>query len=115
MDPFPTRATPAAGEFPLTFSPLRTLSGGRAGAFIVAAMFTPNYAAKAKRLIASCEKFALPYAVHEVPAVHRSISSRGVSNPAYTKANFIHHLLTEHQKPVVYVDADCEFMAAPDL
>jgi hypothetical protein len=100
---------------PLPFHSLRKIGNGRQGSYIVGAMFTPNYAHKVARLAASCEKFGLPYVMHEVAAVHRSISSHGTPDPAYTKANFIHHLLSEHQKPVLYVDADCEIVSPPEL
>ena len=104
-----------ADNFPLPFTSLRSIAGGKSGSYIMGAMFTPNYADKAQRLATSCEKFAVPYAIHEVPAVHRSISSRGTPDLAFTKANFIHHLLDQHKKPVLYVDADCEFLSEPDM
>jgi hypothetical protein len=78
-------------------------------------LFTASYYEKAARLISSCEKLALPYVVYEVPAVHRSIGSRGVDDLSYTKPNFIHHLLAKHKKPVLYVDADCEMVSEPEL
>ncbi|MEO8300171.1 MAG: hypothetical protein ABI608_00180 [Rhizomicrobium sp.] len=101
--------------FPRPFRSLRTISGKGNGAFIVGAMFTPAYSQMAARLVASCERFALSYALHEVPTVHSSISSHGEADLAYTKPNFIHHLLKTHKKPVLYLDADCEFVAQPDL
>ena len=90
-------------------------SGGKDGPFVLGAMFTPNYALKAQRLAASCEKFGVPFVMHEVDAVHRSISSRGVPDPAFAKPNFIRHLLDACGKPVLYVDADCEILAEPEL
>jgi hypothetical protein len=69
----------------------------------------------AAKLAASCERFSLPYALHEVPTVHRSISVHGSADLSFTKANFIHHLLQTHKKPVLYLDADCEFSSQPDL
>lgn len=53
--------------------------------------------------------------IHEVPAVHRSISYRGTDDLSYTKANFIRHLFAAHKKPVLYLDSDCEFASQPDL
>jgi hypothetical protein len=103
------------GIFPLPFSSLRTLKGGKDAPYIVGAMFTPGYAAKASRLAASCETFGVPYELHEVASVHRSVSSRGTTDPAFTKANFIHHMIQQHRKPVLYVDADCEFQSQPEL
>ena len=104
-----------ARPFPLPFKSLRTIGGGGDQPFIVGAMFTPAYADKALRLAASCENFSLAYELHEVPTVHSSISARGSADPSFTKANFIHHLLKKHRKPVLYVDSDCEFLARPDL
>jgi hypothetical protein len=101
--------------FPLPFKSLRSISGGKPGTYVVGAMFTAPYSDKAERLAASCEKFELPYVIHEVPAVHSSISYRGTDDLCYTKANFIRHLLAAHRKPVLYLDADCEFVSRPDL
>jgi hypothetical protein len=83
--------------------------------YIVCAMFTASYAEKANRLAASCAKFSLPYELHEVPTVHRSMSTRGCDDLGFTKANFVHHLLSTHKRPVLYLDADVEFTAQPDL
>lgn len=101
--------------FPRPFTSLRTISGGRPGRFTVGAMFTEPYSSKAERLAASCETFGLHYELHQVAAVHNSISPRGTDDLSYTKANFIRHLIASHRKPVLYVDADCEFMSRPDL
>jgi Nucleotide-diphospho-sugar transferase len=101
--------------FPLPFTSLRFLKGGNAGPYVVGAMFTEAYRKDAERLAASCETFGLPYVIHEVQAVHRSISPRGSEDLSFTKANFIRHLLTVHAKPVLYVDADCEFVSDPVL
>jgi len=103
----------SAEGFPLAFESIRSFRGGGEGFYIVAAMFTPGYTEKAKRLAASCEKFGLAFVMHEVSSVHRSISARGTLAPSFTKANFIHHVLSRHGKPVLYVDADCEFVAEP--
>ncbi len=105
----------SADSFPLPFTSLSSISGGKERPYIVGAIFTPRYVEKARRLAASCEKFGVPYVMHEVAAVHRSIHSRGTPDASFTKANFIHHLLTQHRKPVLYVDADCEFLAEPEL
>ena len=101
--------------FPLPFASLRAIRSAHQGPFVIGAMFTPSYWEKAKRLAISCEKFRLPYVLHEVSAVHRSISTHGTPDPSFTKANFIHHLLSEHRKPVLYLDADCEVMDAPEM
>jgi chitin disaccharide deacetylase len=97
------------------FKSLRTIRGGKDGSYVIGAMFTAPYSDKAERLAASCEKFGLQYVIHEVPTVHRSISNRGTEDLSYTKANFIRHLLAAHEKPVLYLDVDCEFVSQPDL
>jgi hypothetical protein len=104
-----------ANTFPIPFESLRIMSGGKDGLYVIGAMCTAAYSEKAERLAASCEKFGLPYVIHVVPTVHRSISRRGTENLSYTKPNFIRHLLTVHKKPVLYLDADCEFVSQPDL
>jgi hypothetical protein len=101
--------------FPLPFKSLRTVSGGKPASYLIGAMYTRSHSDRAARLSASCEKFGLPYVVHEVPAVHRSISPKGTDDLSFTKANFIQHLLTAHGKPILYVDADCEFLSEPVL
>ena len=78
-------------------------------------IFTSGYAAKAERLAASCEEFGLHYELHEVRAIHRSISPRGTDELAYTKPNFIRHMLAVHKRAVLYLDADCEFASQPGL
>jgi hypothetical protein len=102
-------------SFPLPFKSLRTLSGGKEGTYVIGAMFTAAYFEKAERLVASCEKFELPYVIHEVPTVHRSFGIRGTDDLTYTKPNFIRHLLATHKKPILYMDADCEFISRPEL
>jgi hypothetical protein len=102
-------------SFPLPFTSLGSLPSSTTGSWVVGAMYTASYEEKARSLAASCERFGLPHAIHHVPAVHRSINSRGTPDPAFTKANFIHHLLSTHKKPVLYVDADCEFLSEPAL
>ena len=104
-----------ANTFPIPFKSLRTIGGGKEGSYVIAAMFTAAYSAKAERLAASCEQFGLPYVIHEVPMVHRSVSGRGTDDLSYTKPNFIRCLLAAHKKPVLYLDADCEFVSQPEL
>jgi hypothetical protein len=102
-------------KFPIPMKSLRIVTGEKVGSYVIAAMFTASYSQKANRLIASCENLGLPYVVHEVPTVHRSISIRGTDDLSYTKANFIRHQLEAHKKPILYVDADCEFVSQPVL
>jgi hypothetical protein len=110
-----TNAPMSAADFPLPFSSLRRIAGGRDASYIAGSMFTPRYAHKAMRFAASCETFGVPYEIHEVAEVHRSIDSHGTPDPAFTKANFIRHLMTQRGKPVLYVDADCEFVSEPAM
>jgi hypothetical protein len=110
-------------QFPLRYRQRRTVrmrstrhfSGGKDRAYLIGAMFTADYAKKAEHLAASCERFGLPYVMHEVPVIHRSISSSGSETSPFTKPNFIRDLLTTHGKPILYVDADCEIVSEPDL
>lgn len=84
--------------------------------FVVCAMFTPgaDYYRFADRLVESCERFRLPYAIYEVPDVHTSISLRGTEDLSKTKANFIAHVLREIPgKGILYVDVDVLFVDEP--
>lgn len=104
---------------PLEFPYLRAvceprLEGGAPG-YVVGAMMTPGYGRFGERLAASCRMHALPLAMFEVPVVHRSISAAGVDDLRYTKANFIHFLLSRYKRPVLYVDVDCEIVQQPVL
>lgn len=83
--------------------------------FLVAAMYTDGYAAKAERLRRSCERFGLELELRRVPTVHRSISKAGSADLRYTKPRFILDALGRRRGPVLYVDADCEFRKAPGL
>jgi hypothetical protein len=78
-------------------------------AFIVAAMFTPDYRHRAQRLAASLDSFGLAYALFEVPTVHRSISAKGEGDLTVSKPRFIRFALEQFAKPVLYVDADMVF------
>jgi len=105
----------ASLRFPIPFKSARTMCSKEEGPFVVVAMFTSDYAEKASRLAASCDKFGLQYEMHEVPKIHRSISTRGSDDLAYTKANFVHFALARHKKPVLYLDADCEIVSSLTL
>lgn len=83
--------------------------------FVAIAMFTKDYAAKAARLAASLAKFGLAHALFDVPTVHRSISPKGASDLAYCKPAFIAWALRRFQRPVLYLDADCEIKERPEL
>lgn len=99
----------------MPFASTRVIRGAGDAPYIVGAMFTADYGEKAKRLISSCEKFGQPFEIHETPTVHRSVSVSGGDDLRFTKANFIGNLMREHDKPVLYLDADCEFMDKPNL
>lgn len=102
--------------FPLPLPETRTTERRAAAAsFLVASMYTASYAERAERLRASCERLDLPYVLHEVPSIHNSISTSGSSDLRYTKANFIHSLLSRYGQAILYVDADCVFRSYPVL
>jgi hypothetical protein len=103
-------------NFPMPFTCRLELKGGDLAArssFVVTSMFTPSHRDLATRLATSLEQLGLPFAIYEVPTVHRSISSGGTDEPGYTKANFISYVLREFQTPVLYVDCDCVFRVEP--
>lgn len=107
----------AAPQFPLPFRQRRVLCGGTGradGRFLVTAMLTESYMPHAERLIASCVRLGLPYALYVVPAVHKSISPAGAADLAFTKANLIRHALDVHRKPVLYLDVDFVFFEYPE-
>jgi len=81
--------------------------------FLVCAMFTKSHSTYAERLLQSCKEHGLPYALYEVPTVHRSISLKGSNDTKFTKANFIHFLLDKYQKSILYIDIDCYIAEYP--
>ena len=82
-------------------------------AFIVSALFTPDYRRRAERLAASLDRLGLPHALFEVPTVHRSISAKGEGDLSVSKPRFLRFVLERFAKPVLYVDADMVFRKAP--
>jgi hypothetical protein len=79
----------SANPFPLPFNALREVSGERGTVrFVVGAMFTASYADKAERLARSCAKWGLQYAIHQVPAVHRSDQRPGRCRSHLHEAEF---------------------------
>lgn len=103
-------------DFPMPFTGRLELKGGDLTAhpsFVVVSMFTPSHRDPATRLATSLAQLGLPFAIYEVPAVHRSISPRGIDDPAFTKANFISFVLDEFRAPILYVDCDCVFRVEP--
>ncbi|MAF84212.1 MAG: hypothetical protein CL797_08930 [Chromatiales bacterium] len=105
------------GAFPLPFPYQRIYrqhtDGLDVAPFLVSAMFTKDFSEYADRLAQSCGQHGLSYILYEVPTVHQSISLKGSTDPAYTKANFIHFLLETHKKPVLYIDVDCVVCERP--
>lgn len=83
--------------------------------FIVCAMFSKGYQEKAERLLASLLPLRLEYAIYEVPAVHRSVSLKGVDDLSLSKPQIIAFALDQFKKPVLYVDADTCFRGMPAL
>jgi hypothetical protein len=87
--------------------------------FVVCAMFTSDNAKFLKhvnRLIKSCENYALPYSIYEIPRIHTSISPHGQADPTYTKANFIlYNMQRFSHKNVLYLDSDVFFLEHPSV
>ena len=88
---------------------------GARAPYVVCAMFSAAYRAKADALAASLTRLGLPFALFEVPNVHRSISTRGVMDMAHCKPRFIATALAKFHRPVLYVDADFVFCRQPTL
>ncbi|MBX9773966.1 MAG: tetratricopeptide repeat protein [Xanthobacteraceae bacterium] len=104
----------------MTISPFNPISviedlGDRERGYLVATLFTQSYARKCQALRASCSQFELPFIACEVAAVHQSISVWGGDDPASTKAAMIYWALERYQKPVLYIDCDCEIRSDPTL
>ena len=101
---------------PIAVDALPWREGGDANApFIVCAMFTPGYRARAERLAASLTALGLRHALFEVPHVPRSISPQGAGDLSFSKPRFIRSVLERFAKPVLYVDSDVIFRKSPDL
>jgi hypothetical protein len=84
-----------------------------AAPFVVAGFFTRDYAARAERLARSCIEAGVAFALHEVGAVHRSISPKGSLEAGLSKPDFILDALDAYRRPVLYVDIDCVLRAYP--
>src|SRR4051812_4514148 len=83
--------------------------------FLVTSIFTKSYQEKAERLAASLERHGLPHALFEVPSVHRSISSKGNDDIRYCKPHFLSWALAHFDRPILFIDSDCEVERRPDL
>jgi hypothetical protein len=84
-----------------------------ASGYTAVAMYSPEYQALAERLRASLVHFGLHHAVYEVPAVHLSISPRGIHDLALTKASLIRFAWRQHRRPVLYLDCDVVLRQPP--
>ncbi len=104
-----------AAAMPLPLSIVRSAEGPGDAGFVVAAMHTASHAEPAERLRRSCEALRIAHVICEVPTVHQSISINGTPDPAYTKPNFIRHILQRQRRPVLYMDADCVVRERPEL
>lgn len=81
--------------------------------YVIATFHTPDYRAKADRLLASCVDHGLAIALYETPAVHRSLSANGSDDLSLTKPSFLLSALQTFERPVLYVDADVVFHERP--
>jgi hypothetical protein len=84
-------------------------------AYLIASLYTASYRPLAERLAASLNQFGLPFALYEVPTVHRSTSARGTDDATYTKANFVRYLLDTRGVPILYLDCDCVMRSEPKV
>lgn len=106
-------------NYNIIYSPYKFHESPETYNFIVCSMLTPTndkYLHLAERLIASCEKYSLSYAVYKVSNVHTSINLNGTLDPSYTKANFILFNMERFPiKNILYVDVDMIFMDYPQI
>jgi hypothetical protein len=92
----------------------RFCGGDAAGSdYTVVTMYSPDCQALAERLRSSLTLFKLHHAMYEVPAVHRSISSRGIDDLSLTKASLIRFAWRQHRRPVLYLDCDVVLRQPP--
>lgn len=101
-----------SGQFPYTVWKAAEADGAP---FLTCTMFTDSHRALAERLGESLQRFGLPFLLCEVPSVHRSISIRGGDDLAYCKPRFIRAAIEHHDRPILFVDADCVVRQPPEL
>jgi hypothetical protein len=91
-------------------SPARDIAAAK---FVVGIMAEPHEMAKGVRLLESCKARGIPAVLHEVPAVHCSISMAGSDDLSCTRPSFIRYLLDKHRRPVLYLDSGCVMVDTP--
>lgn len=87
---------------------------GSKARFTLISMVTASHRHHGERIARSCDALGIPFQVHEVPSVHRSITPKGSMDLSCTKANFIRTALDELETPLLYVDADCVVEQYPE-
>lgn len=83
--------------------------------FIIVSAFTKSHANLADRLENSINKFNLNRVFFEIPDIHRSISTKGSLNSAFTKPNIILNSIELYNKSIIYIDSDCIITKYPYL
>lgn len=86
-----------------------------AAPFLVVTLHTAAFQQKARRLAASCRAMGLPLAIYEMPQAHCSIVRGGSSDPRLAKAAVIRSALDIFARPILFVDADMNFVRRPEL
>lgn len=78
---------------------------------IVTSFYTPNgnFPALAARLGESCKTLGLPHLIQPIPDKGDWLSSNNL------KPKIILSTLLKFRKPILYVDADCEIIRAPEI
>jgi len=76
---------------------------------IVIAYYTPDYKEHIDRLLHSCFKFGLHYSFTQIE------DKGGWVNNCLYKPTFIREMLEHFREPILYVDADAEFIEYPKL
>lgn len=84
-----------------------------AAKFLVGILCTPQSAAQGVRLLESCKAHGLAVVLHEVPAVHWSVSMDGGDDLSCTRPSFIRYLLDKHRKPILCLDSGCVVVESP--
>ena len=101
--------------FPIPFQPLRTMWG---------AMPVPRWSGRCLRPVTPKKLHVWRTRERNSDCPMRStrcprcIARSAPETPrdlSYTKPNFIRHLIAAHNKPVLYLDADCEFRSESEL
>lgn len=79
--------------------------------YTLISFYTKNwqYPVKAERLRQACEKLGIDYLIEELPDTGNWTANTRL------KSSFIYDKLTQLQRPVVWVDADCVLHKAPTI